>query len=215
MTVEEQLMDIFSIKEIKERIDKTGLGRVQFKQKLIDGLENGNIRQGKTADETLINYDNYLKWERFWEGVEDKISRGTWGAIGIALTAPFNYVISSPIINKINKDGLFSKEGFLQFAAFSLSAFIIEKRMLTGLGNYLERMPINEKPNMNRKDYVRLLSGYIMSEFPCIRKRGKEIINSYMKKGEPEKGITESAKIPLDLYSPLTKEKEAAIPSIR
>ncbi len=214
-TVEEQLMDIFSMEDIAQRIDKTGLGKVQFKQNLVEGLGNGSIRQGKTADETLINYDNCLGWERGIKWLQDKINRGIWGAIGIALTAPVNYVISLPIINRMNKDGLFSKGEFLQFAAFSLGAFIIEKRILTGLGNYLERMPTNEKPNMEVSDYFKLLSGYIISEFTYTRKRGKEIINSYIKETEPEKSITEAVKIHLGLYSPFAKEKELVHSTIK
>lgn len=207
ITAEDHLMDIFSMKEIEERIDKTGLGKVQFKQKLVEGLRNGNIRQGKTAEQTLKNYDNYLIWEGRKEWIEEQLlNRPIWGAIGIALTAPVNYVISSPIINRMNKDGLFSKEGFLQFAAFSLGAFIIEKRILTGLGNYWERTPSNEKPNMKVSDYFKLLSGYIISEFPHIRNKGKEIINSYRKESEPERWL--GAANQSDSYSTLLAEKE-------
>lgn len=208
-SLEDHLMNIFTSADLENRINASGLAKYQYKQQLIEGLQKGTIARGKTAQDTLMNYEDHIKWNKYCEGVEDKLSRVVWAGIGVISTAIPNYFISNWL--RILPPVIFeSKEGLYQFAAFSLGAFIIEKRVITGIGNYFERMPPNkDKAGMKKKDYLKLLGGYIISEFPHTRKKGREIIDSYTKEGaKTERERTE-------IYNNLIRNREAKVYSTK
>lgn len=222
VTVEEHLMDIFSMPGINERIANSGLRKEEYKQGLIDSLKKGEINQGKTVQETLRNYESNIKWQKFCDNVEGHVNRLVWAGTGVMLTAPFNYIITSPILYQLEKNNASTEERICTFAAFSLSLFIIEKRIGQGLPHYLERSPYDEKEGMKKRDYLRLLSGYILKEFSFTRKKGQEIIDFYSKNNQKEtEAETNVEKEGTRIYGGLikyrqagqysSKEKEAAV----
>ena len=201
----EDLESILSKRYVDVRAEQLKIGPLQYKQGLRDALSSGEIDAGKTHYETLGNYENYFGWCKFKEGVQDKLNRLVWAGIGIITTAIPNYFIGN-WLRILPQDSLESKEKIYQFAAFSLGAFIIEKRILTGIINYWG----NTLPNgikMKKKDCLKLLSGYVLAQFPFIKskgqKTGQKIIDFYTKNSSSENEMN-AAKERRRLYEDLS-----------
>ncbi len=209
VTVEEHLMDIFSMPDINRRINKSGLSKIEYQQGIIDSLKKGDINQGKTTQETLENYESQIKWQKFCDNVEGHVNMFVWAGTGMMLTAPFNYIITSPILYQLEKNNASTEERICTFAAFSLSLFIIEKRIGQGWYHYLQRSPYDEKEGMKKRDYLRLLSGYILKEFSFTRKKGQEIIDFYSKNNQEETEAERVEKEETIIYEGLIKGRQA------
>jgi|GEM_PF-4422171 hypothetical protein len=188
----EDLESILKKKYVDVRAEQFDMSPLQYKMKLREALSSGAIKEGKTPYSTLDNYENYLEWSRFWDGIHDQLTRLVWAGIGIVSTALPNYFIGVGL-RILPKETFASKESICQFAAFSLGAFIIEKRIGQGIGNYCDKIPTNESPNMKKKDHLKLLSGYVLAQFPIIKRKGQgigqSIIDLYNKNNSSENRI--------------------------
>jgi len=201
----EDLESVLKKKYADVRAEQFDMSPLQYKMELKDALSSGKINPGKTHYETLNNYENYLEWSKFWDGIHDKLTRLVGAGIGITLTALPNYLIGT-FLRILPKETFASRESICQFAAFSLGAFIIEKRIGTGIGNYWESTPPNDS-KMKKKDYLKLLSGYVLAQFPFIKRKGQEIVDFYNKDNPSENGIN-GAKERTSLYEDLLKENQ-------
>jgi len=188
----EDLESILKKKYVDVRAEQFDMSPLQYKMELKDALSSEKINAGKTHYETLNNYENYLGWNQFWDRVHDQLNRLVWAGTGVVSTAIPNYFIGN-WLRILPQDSFGSKENVYQFAAFSLGAFIIEKRIGTGIVNYFGKRPDNENHKMKKKDYLRLLSGYVLTQFPFIKRKGQRIgqsiIDFYNKNNSSENGI--------------------------
>lgn len=95
-SIENQLMDIFSEENkinLEERINKSGLCGIEYKQGLKDSLFKGEIRTGKTYQESLAIYDNKIKWDRRLDWLSGKLAKGMFIGSGSLLTFTGDYLI--------------------------------------------------------------------------------------------------------------------------
>ncbi len=206
----EDLESILKKKYVDVRAEQFDISPLQYKMELKDALSSGKINAGKTHYETLDNYENYLGWNKFSEGIRDKLNRLVWAGIGVVSTALPNYLIGIGL-RILPKETFASKESIYQFAAFSLGTFIIEKRIGTGIVNYLDKRPDNENHKMKKKDHLKLLSGYVLAQFPFIKRKGQrighEIVDFYNKNNSSGNGINE-AKERTSLYEDLINSRQ-------
>lgn len=205
----EDLESILKKKYVDVRAEQFNMSALEYKMKLKEALSSGAINEGKTHYETLNNYENYLEWGKFWDGIQEQFARLIWAGNGIALTAPLNYLLNSPILHYMQERKASAKEEVLTFAALSLGEFIIEKRIGQGIINYFSKRADNANHKMKKKDHLKLLLGYVLAQFPFIKRKGQgigqEIVDFYNKDNSSENGINGAKE---GLYEDLLKANQ-------